>query len=123
MPNSPTNHALGAWFVGLFGIMRLGWVEDNLLTPLAEVQQRVADQLTGAPSDMVYADPSCSGGDPMALGLGAMLAYPAAWGARLRVSASLRNLFSGPYRTHPAGAPSRLLFLVRMQYAFTDSEE
>jgi len=45
------------------------------------------------------------------------------WGERLRVSASLRNLFSGPYRTHPAGAPSRLLFLVRMQYAFTDSEE
>ena len=78
---------LGAWFVGLFGIMRLRWVEDNLLTPLAEVQQGVADQLTGAPSDMVYADPSCSGGDPMALCLGAMLAYPAAWGARLRGAA------------------------------------
>ena len=75
---------LGAWFVGLFGIMRLRWVEDNLLTPLAEVQQGVADQITGAPSDLVYADPSCSGADPMALCAGALLAYPAAWGSRLR---------------------------------------
>ena len=37
----------GAWFVGLFGLMRLPWVERAVLTPFAEVQQRVADQLTG----------------------------------------------------------------------------
>ena len=78
---------LGAWFVALFGLMRLRWVEDNLLTPLAQVQQRVADQLTGSPSDLVYADASCSAADPMALCVGAMLAYPAAWGARLRGAA------------------------------------
>ena len=77
----------GAWFVGLFGLMRLPWVERVVLTPFAEVQQRVADQLTGAPSDLVYADASCSGGDPLALCAGAIFAFPATWGARLRGAA------------------------------------
>ena len=79
--------AVGAWFIGLFGLMRLGWVERSLLTPFARIQQQVADQLTGAPSDLVYADASCSGGDPMALCAGAIFAFPAAWGARLRGAA------------------------------------
>ena len=78
---------VGAWFVGLFGLMRLGWVERNLLTPFAQVQQEVADQLTGAPSNLVYADASCSGGDPMALCMGAIFAFPATWGSRLRGAA------------------------------------
>ena len=77
----------GAWFVGLFGLMRLPWVERTLLTPFAKVQQGVADQLTGAPSDLVYADASCSGGDPLALCAGAIFAFPATWGARLRGAA------------------------------------
>ena len=77
----------GAWFVGLFGLMRLPWVERVVLTPFAGVQQRVADQLTGAPSDLVYADASCSGGDPLALCAGAIFAFPATWGARLRGAA------------------------------------
>ena len=77
----------GAWFVGLFGLMRLPWVERVLLTPFAEVQQRVADQLTGAPSDLVYAGASCSGGDPLALCAGAIFAFPATWGSRLRAVA------------------------------------
>ena len=78
---------VGAWFVGLFGLMRLAWVERNLLTPFAQVQQDVADQLTGAPSNLVYADASCSGGDPMALCMGAIFAFPATWGSRLRGAA------------------------------------
>ena len=78
---------LGAWFVGLFGLMRLGWVEDKLLTPFAQIQQQVADQLTGAHTDLLYFNASCSGGDPMALCAGAILAYPASWGARLRAAA------------------------------------
>ena len=78
---------IGAWFVGLIGLMRLGWVERSLLTPFAKLQQQVADQLTGAPSDLVYADASCSGGDPMALCAGAIFAFPAAWSARLRGAA------------------------------------
>ena len=78
---------VGAWFVGLFGLMRLAWVERTLLTPFAQVQQDVADQLTGAPSNLVYADASCSGGDPMALCMGAIFAFPATWGSRLRGAA------------------------------------
>lgn len=78
---------IGAWFVGLFGLMRLGWVENTLLTPFAQLQQRVAEQLTGVTSGLLYADASCSGGDPMALCMGAVFAYPAAWGARLRGAA------------------------------------
>ncbi len=73
-----------AWFVGLFGVMRLGWVERHLLVPFAQIQERVADQLTGAPTDAVYVDASCSGGDAMALCLGAVLAFPATWSTRLR---------------------------------------
>ena len=71
----------GAWFVGLFGLMRLPWVERTLLEPFAQLQQGVADQLTGAPSDLVYADASCSG-DPMALCAGAILAFPPPGGGR-----------------------------------------
>ena len=78
---------IGAWFVGLFGLMRLGWVEHNLLTPFAQLQQRVAEQLMGVKSGLLYADASCSGGDPMALCMGAIFAYPAAWGSRLRGAA------------------------------------
>ena len=47
----------------------------------------MADQLTGAPSNLVYADASCSGGDPMALCMGAIFAFPATWGSRLRGAA------------------------------------
>ncbi len=67
---------------------RLRWVEQTLLTPFAAAQQRVADQLTGAPSDLVYADASCGGGDPLALCAGAIFAFPATWGARLRARRS-----------------------------------
>ena len=78
---------IGAWFVGLFGLMRFGWVQQNLLTPFAQLQQGVAELLMGVKSGAVYADASCSGGDPMALCMGAVFAYPAAWGSRLRGAA------------------------------------
>ena len=94
----------GTWFVGLFGLMRLPWVERALLTPFAEVQQRVADQLTGAPSDLVYADASCSGGDPLALCAGAIFAFPATWGARLRGAAVGFTLITA-VEHRPARAP------------------
>jgi hypothetical protein len=54
----------GAWFIGLFGVMRLGWVERHLLVPFAQLQERVANQLTGVTTDAVYVDASCSGGTP-----------------------------------------------------------
>ena len=78
----------GAWFVGLFGLMRLPWVERTLLTPFAKVQQGVADQLTGAPSDLSTPTRAAAAGtDPLALCAGAIFAFPATWGARLRGAA------------------------------------
>ena len=53
------------------------WVERQILLPFAQLQERVADQLTGVQTDAVYVDASCSGGDAMALCLGAVLAFPA----------------------------------------------
>ena len=77
-----------AWFIGLFGVLRLDWVERTVLEPMAQLQQRIADQLTGAPTTLVYADASCSGGDAMALCLGTVMAFPTAtWSARLRGAA------------------------------------
>ena len=77
-----------AWFIGLFGVLRLAWVERSVLTPMAQLQQRISEQLTGAPPGVVYADASCSGGDAMALCFGAIMAFPVAtWQARLRGAA------------------------------------
>lgn len=77
-----------AWFIGLFGVLRLAWVERTVLTPMAQLQQRISEQLTGAPPGVVYADASCSGGDAMALCFGAIMAFPVAtWQARLRGAA------------------------------------
>ena len=73
---------------GLFGLMRLGWVEDNLLTPLAQIQQQVADQLTGAHTDLLVFNASCSGGDPMALCAGPSWPIPPP-GARACAAAAL----------------------------------
>ena len=115
--------------------MRLGWVEDNLLTPLAQIQQQVADQLTGAHTDLLVFNASCSGGDPMALcaggrpGLSRRLGRaPARRGARAarhvravqdRLGGIARRHLPGnahPDRRHrrPARPPPRLPALARI---------
>ena len=85
----------GAWIVGLFGVTRLEWTNSHVLIPLARLQQLVADQLTGATPGRVIVDASCSGGDAMALCLGAMLAFPAPWRARLHGGAFGLLLITG----------------------------
>jgi len=74
--------ALG-WVAVLFGGMRLAWVQEHLLVPSASLQQGLACALTGASSDAVVVDQSCTGSDAMALCLGAIFAFPAAWRRRL----------------------------------------
>ena len=93
-PAAPSSDVLrfaltaAAWFIGLFGVLRLAWVERTVLTPMAQLQQRISEQLTGAPPGVVYADASCSGGDAMALCFGAIMAFPVTtWQARLRGAA------------------------------------
>lgn len=76
--------ALGLGFIGLF---RVPWVQSELLIPFARGQQKVAGWALGLERLPVVVDFSCTGADVMALCLAAVLAFPAALGARLRGAA------------------------------------
>jgi exosortase/archaeosortase family protein len=81
----PASFALRAlaWSLGLFGLLRLSWVEVHGLLPLTRLQGQLAAALCGAPSRPIDATLACSGADALALCLGVILAYPARWRARL----------------------------------------
>jgi len=72
-----------AWALGLFGLLRLPWVETHAVLPLTHLQGRLAVGLLGAPALPVDATLACSGTDALALCVGAILAYPAGWRMRL----------------------------------------
>ncbi|MEX2273855.1 MAG: hypothetical protein WD690_20490 [Vicinamibacterales bacterium] len=85
MPASSLRFALAgvAWGVGIFGFLRLPWIEANAVLPLTQFQGRVAALGSGSgvlPVDVTLA---CSGTDLLALCLAAVLAYPARWRSRL----------------------------------------
>jgi exosortase/archaeosortase family protein len=73
----------GAWSLGLFGLLRLGWIETQLVLPFTRAQAGMAAKLFGTPTAPVEATLACSGTDALALCLGAVLAYPVRWRARL----------------------------------------
>lgn len=72
-----------AWSLGLFGLLRLSWTEAHVLLPLTRGQGRLAVGLFGTPALPVDVTLACSGADALALCLGAVLAYPVTWRARL----------------------------------------
>ena len=72
-----------AWSLGLFGLLRLSWVETHGLLPLTQLQARLGVWLCGTPALPVDATLACSGADALALCLGAILAYPVRWRSRL----------------------------------------
>lgn len=72
-----------AWSVGLFGLVRLNWVETHGLLPLTQLQARLGVGLCGLPASPVNATLACSGADALALCVGVILAYPTSWGKRL----------------------------------------
>ena len=72
-----------AWSLGLFGFLRLSWIETHALLPLTQLQGRVAVWLCGTPALPIDVTLSCSGADALALCVGAILAYPAGWRRRL----------------------------------------
>ncbi len=72
-----------AWSLGLFGLLRLNWVETHGLLPLTRLQGRLAVGLCGMPALPIDATLACSGADALALCVGAILAYPAGWRMRL----------------------------------------
>jgi exosortase/archaeosortase family protein len=72
-----------AWSLGLFGLLRLSWIEAHVVLPLLARQAADAAQVFGAPAPLVSATLACSGADAIALCLGAVLAYPVRWRHRL----------------------------------------
>ena len=72
-----------SWVVGLFGLLRLDWVQQRVLLPLGAAQQQIAGDLMGASTTAVAVDISCTGADEMALCVGVTMAFPAAlWFSR-----------------------------------------
>ena len=69
--------------LGFFGLLRLNWTEANVVLPLTHAQGGLAVGLFGTPALPVEVTLACSGADALALCLGAMLAYPVPWRARL----------------------------------------
>src|SRR5688572_14750578 len=84
-PRRATTFLLGAiaWSLGLFAVLRLGWVEQRLVLPLTQMQKRAADYYGGAPAAPVVATAECSGSDVLALCLAAILACPLPWRPRI----------------------------------------
>ena len=69
--------------LAFFGLLRLNWIEAQVVLPFTRMQAGVAAGLFGAPASPVEATLACSGADALALCLGAVLAYPVTWRARL----------------------------------------
>lgn len=88
---SPAMLAIGiralALSVGLFGLLRLGWVEANLLWPFTMLQARLAAWGGGGPETLARVGLNCSGADAIALCLAFILAWPVRWGPRLVAAA------------------------------------
>jgi exosortase/archaeosortase family protein len=73
---------LVAWWLALFGLLRLPWVGAHIVLPLTRLQAAAGSALVGPSSLPVEATLACSGADAVALCLGAILAYSARWRMR-----------------------------------------
>jgi exosortase/archaeosortase family protein len=69
--------------LGFFALLRLNWTEAHVVLPFTQVQAGLATGLFGTPASPVEATLACSGTDALALCVGAILAYPVTWRARL----------------------------------------
>lgn len=65
--------------LGLFGVLRLPWIEAHAVLPFTESQAAAAVRVFGTPAAPIAATLACSGTDALALCLGVILAYPVAW--------------------------------------------
>ena len=65
-----------AWSLGLFGLIRLGWLEAQFVQPLTAGQAWLAVALFGSPPSRIDVTLACSGADAVVLCAGAILAYP-----------------------------------------------
>jgi len=69
--------------LGLFGALRLPWIEAHVVLPVTRGQADMAVRMFGAASSPIEATLACSGTDAIALCVGVILAYPAPWRSRL----------------------------------------
>lgn len=72
-----------AYSLGVFGLLKLSWVEAHVMLPFTQWQGRAAATAFGAPALPIDVTLACSGADAFALCAGAILAYPATWKLRL----------------------------------------
>jgi exosortase/archaeosortase family protein len=77
-----------AWSLGLFGLIRLSWIEAHALLPFTRVQAAAAAALFGPSAAPVEVTLACSGADALALCLGAILGYPVRWRTRIAGAAA-----------------------------------
>lgn len=84
--------------VSLFGILRIPFVEQNLLLPFTKAQHGLACRIGGDPDAPISVGLSCSASDVIALCLGFILAFPVAWRKRL-VGAALGLVFIAAVNT------------------------
>lgn len=82
---SPGGYVLRAALtgLGLFGLLRLPWVESTVVLPLTRLQGDVAIATMGAPALPIAVTLACSGTEVLAMCLGAVLAYPVRWSTRI----------------------------------------
>lgn len=94
--------------VGLFGLLRLAWVEANLLAPFTAFQAQLAAWSGSGQPSLVQVGLNCSGADALAL----CLAFVALWPARLDVK--LAGLVGGVLVVVSVNV-ARIASLVRME--------
>jgi S-adenosylmethionine decarboxylase len=74
---------VAVWTVGLFGFVRLPWVDHHLIGASIAIQDEIARWYAGPPRSSLVVTSSCSGADVAALCIGVLLAYPMPWRRRL----------------------------------------
>lgn len=69
--------------LGIFGLLRLPWVEAHLVLPVTQMQGAAAASIFNTPAAPISVTLACSGTEVLAMCLGAVLAYPVSWRARV----------------------------------------
>lgn len=80
---------------GVFGLLRVPWVEAHAVLPVTRLQGVVAASMFNTPAAPISVTLACSGTEVVAMCVGAVLAYPVRWSARLRGAGAILLLILG----------------------------
>ena len=78
------------WNLALFGMLQLPWIADPIVDAAIRFQTSLISLHGARPHPGIVVTSSCSGVDVVALCLGIVLSYPAAW--RRRISGALTGI-------------------------------